>query len=108
MKNRSVLAVVLFTIITCGIYELYWLYVMAEDMNKADTTKPALTNFILAILLSIVTCGIYGLYWTFRFYEKADAVTKKNNLIVYFILALFGFSIVSNALLQSDINQISK
>ena len=108
MKNRSVLAVVLLSIITCGIYELYWYYVMTEDMNKADHTKPDVTNLIIAVLLGIITCGIYLIYWQFRFYEKSDAVTKKNNLIVYFILSLFGFSIISNALLQSDINEIVK
>ncbi len=108
MKNRSVLAVVLLSLITCGIYEIYWLYVMTEDMNKADSTKPAVTNAIVALLLGIITCGIYTIYWTFRFYEKSDAVTKKNNLVIYFILSLFGLGIVSNALLQSDINQISK
>ena len=106
MKKRSVVAVVIFTIITLGIYSIYWTYVMAEDMNKKDTTKPPLMNFILAILLGIVTCGIYELYWFFRFYEKSDAVTKKNNLIVYFILGLFGFNIISMALLQSDVNAL--
>ncbi len=108
MKNRSVVSVVLLSIFTCGIYELYWYYVMAEDMNNADKTKPNLTNFIIAILLSIITCGIYGIYWMFRFYEKSDAITKKSNLILYFILSFFGLSIVSNALLQSDINEIVK
>lgn len=106
MQKRSVLAVVLLSIITCGIYELYWYYVMAEDMNAKDSTKPSLTNFIVAILLGIITCGIYLIYWQFRFYEKSDAITKKQNLIVYFILAFFGFSIISNALLQNDINEI--
>ena len=107
MKNRSVVLVVLLSIITCGIYQLYWYYVMAEDMNNADKTKPDLTNFIIALLLGVVTCGIYTIYWQFRFYEKSDAVTKKSNLVIYFILSLFGLSIISNALLQSDINEIA-
>ncbi len=106
MKKRSVLAVVLFSIITLGIYEIYWYYVMTEDMNAKDSTKPNVTNFIIAILLGIITCGIYLIYWQFRFYEKSDAVTKKSNMIVYFILAFFGFSIISNALLQNDVNQM--
>ena len=105
MQKRSVLAVVLLTLVTCGIYQLYWYYVMAEDLNAKDSTKPELTNFVLAILLGVITCGIYLLYWLFRFYEKADAVLGKSNLIIYFILSLFGFEIVSTALLQNDVNQ---
>ena len=105
MKNRSVLAVVLLSIVTCGIYAIYWFYVMAEDMNAKDSTKQPLTNLIVAILLGIITCGIYTIYWMFRFYEKADAITGKNNYVVYFILTLFGFGIVSMALLQNDVNQ---
>ncbi len=108
MKNRSVLAVVLLTIFTLGIYEIYWFYVMTEDMNKKDSSKPQVMNAIVALLLGIITCGIYQIYWFYRFYDKSDAITKKNNVIIYFILGFFGFSIVSNALLQSDINQLEK
>ena len=61
---------------------LYWFYVMTEDMNAKDSTKPQLTNFIVALLLGIVTCSIYLIYWMYIFFEKSDAVTKKNNLII--------------------------
>lgn len=34
-QNRSPASVVLLTIVTCGIYGLYWYYTMMKDMNGA-------------------------------------------------------------------------
>lgn len=104
MKNRSVVSVILLSIFTCGIYSIYWTYVTAEDLNSEDSNEP-LMNYILAILLSVITCGIYGIYWNYKFYQKADRVTGANNLILNFILSLFGFSIVSTAVVQDQINK---
>lgn len=104
MKNRSVVSVILLSIFTCGIYSLYWCYVTTEELNAADHDEP-LMNYILSILLSLVTCGVYGIYWAYKFYQKADKVTGSNNLILNFILHIFGFSIVSMAITQDEINK---
>lgn len=103
MKNRSVVAVILLSLFTCGIYSIYWLYVTAEDFNHESDKEP-LMNYIVAILLGLVTCGIYLLYWEYKFYKRADEVTDSNNLILNFILALFITPMVSNAIVQNQIN----
>ena len=62
--DRSLVAYILLSIITCGIYGYYFLYSMARDVNIAcegDGQKtPGLLPFIL---LSFITCGFYALYW---------------------------------------------
>lgn len=104
MRNRSVLAVILLSIFTCGIYSIYWTYVTAEDLNAVDSNEP-LMNYILAILLGCVTCGIYLLYWNYKFYQKADKVTGANNAILNFVLSLFVSSIIPSAIVQDQINK---
>ena len=71
-------------------------------------------NIALAIVLSIVTCGIYMLYW---FYKAAGKVNKIHSLngepqdtsagILYLLLSLFGFDIVSLALIQTELNKVA-
>ena len=50
---------------TCGIYGLYWLYTLTEDVNKL-TGDPNATSGGIVILLSLVTCGIYSWYWLYK------------------------------------------
>lgn len=38
MKQRSVATVIILSIVTCGIYALYWLYVTAEDLENEGQT----------------------------------------------------------------------
>ena len=48
----------------CGIYGLYWIYKLTEDVNtlKGD---PNATSGGIVILLGIITCGIYMWYWLY-------------------------------------------
>lgn len=53
---------IILSLITCGIYGIYWEYCIVQDSNTASN-EPYATSGGMVILLSIVTCGIYGLYW---------------------------------------------
>ncbi|MDE7263030.1 MAG: DUF4234 domain-containing protein [Anaeroplasmataceae bacterium] len=103
MTKRSVAAVVLLSIFTCGIYTIYWFYVTANELNN-EKPEEELTNYIIAILLSLVTCGIYMIYWLYKFYSKVDSVTGKQNAIVNLIINFFLTPIVPMAIVQSSIN----
>lgn len=105
MKIRSVVSVILLSIFTCGIYSIYWTYVMAEDLNQKEPKDP-LMNYILAILLGFVTCGIYTIYWMYKFYKKLDSVTGENNCVLNLILTLLFSSIVGSAIAQSSVNNM--
>lgn len=65
--DRSFVLWVILTIITCGIYNWYFVYCLARDLNimceHDGEETPGLATFIL---LSIVTCGIYSYWWYFK------------------------------------------
>ena len=64
--DRSLLIYVLLSIITCGIYGLYFIYAMARDINIACEGDGQKTRGLLGyFLLSIITCGIYPLFWEY-------------------------------------------
>lgn len=67
IRQRSLLNYVLLSIITCGIYSIYFWYTYADDMNilcQGDGEET--TNYIIVVLLSMVTFGIYGIYWYYK------------------------------------------
>lgn len=67
VKQRSLVTLILLSIITCGIYGIVFWYQWTEDVNKmCQGDGQDSSNYIVVILLSMVTCGIYGLYWYYK------------------------------------------
>ena len=110
IQRKSIGLCIVLSIVTCGIYSLYWLYCMAEDVNLV-TARPNAPSGGIVLLLTIVTCNIYGLYWLYRAGDDLDRQRVNQGQvpghlgILYLLLAIFGFSIISYALLQSEINE---
>ena len=65
--DRSLIAYIVLTLITCGIYGYYFIYTVARDVNIAcDDDDEETAGLGMFILLSILTCGIYGYYWEYK------------------------------------------
>lgn len=95
--RRSVALAIVLSIITCGIYSIYWFVVLNDEINDltGDTTAP---SGLVAFLLSLITCGIYGLYWAYLNRTSDSGV-------INLIIALFGFQIINLALFQDAVNR---
>lgn len=78
--NRSIIAYIVLTIVTCGIYSIWFLWQMSNDMNRLcqgdGKHTPGLLSFIL---LSLVTCGFYSLFWYYSVCERVAAYLVRNN-----------------------------
>lgn len=111
IEERNIIVYLLLTLVTCGIFGIYWLVVMLKDIA---TTSGEDINPWMVILLSIITCGIYGIYYSYqmgKFMVKAGEnynVKIEDNSILYLILTIFGFGIVAYCLVQNDLNTIAK
>lgn len=103
---RSLVTAIILSIVTCGIYALYWFVVLTNDMNKISGRENE-TSGGMALLLTIITCGIYGYIWAYKMGEKRDKIAFENasSNIIYLVLSLFGFGIVVYALAQDAINK---
>lgn len=110
IEKKNIALCIVFSIITCGIYSLYWLFSMAEDINMA-ASKPDGTSGGMVLLFSIITCGIYTLYWLYKSGDQLEQLRMERGraqghlAILYLLLGLFGFSVISYALIQSELNE---
>ena len=69
--NRSLLVMILLSIITFGIYGLYFQYAYARDMNIVCEGDGKHTRGLIAlILLSMITFGIYPIIWMYGCGER--------------------------------------
>ena len=107
ITRRSIGLAIVLSIITCGIYALYWIVKINDDVNALSGETQA-TSGGMVLLLSIVTCGIYELYWLYKMGERCDRIkgnASGSNNVVYLILGIFGLSIVSLCLIQDTLNK---
>ena len=109
MKERNVVTAIILTIVTCGIYGIYWFVVLTDDV-KAAAKDDKIASGGVAFLYTLLTCGIYGIYWAYKMGElmaKAQrdrGLEVKDRSVVYLVLQLVGLGIVDYALIQSDLN----
>ena len=106
IQRRSIVTAIILSLVTCGIYSIYWFITLTNDMNKASG-RTSDTSGGIAFVLSLVTCGIYEYYWAYKIGEKRDIVAGENSSsgIIYLVLSLFGFGIVAYCLAQDALNK---
>ena len=110
LKEKNIVVSILLSLVTCGIYGLYWWCTITDDVDNISE-NPTKRNGVVVILLSLVTCGIYSFYYWYqngKLMEEASqrkGVNGSSNSILYLILSIFGLSIVNYILVQSDINK---
>ena len=107
-RERNIALCILFTILTCGIYGLYWMVVLNDDM--LDALNEYGTSGTLVLVLDIVTCGIYGLYWIYQMGKRVDRLNEMygrrtdNSGLLYLLISILGFSIVAYGVAQNELN----
>lgn len=106
MNKRSIVKAIILSLITCGIYSIFWFISLTDDMNRASGRVNDASGG-KAFLLSLVTCGIYTYIWAYRLGEKRDIVAneKASSGIIYLLLTFFGLGIVVYALAQDALNK---
>ena len=115
MQNRNIALGIILSIITCGIYAIYWQYTVFKAFEDAQCPSRPETSPGITVLLSIVTCGIYGAYAfykvgratpeLFQIYGK-DYAPNGDPAILYLVMAFFGYGMINLCLVQNDINTI--
>lgn len=117
VKERSGGMVVLLTIVTCGIYKLFWLYRTTDELRAA--TGDTSLNPGIDVLLTVVTCGLWGVFVEFRNVQKIHAVLasrdpgRKDQSQTVLILFLASFIVlvtwlVASYVVQEEFNALAK
>lgn len=113
IKQKSIVTCIILSIITCGIYGIIWFINIVDDLNTASGDVNGQSG-VVVFILSLVTCNIYGLFWAYKAGEKVSIIRQRNGLssdsnngILYLILNLFGLSIVTYALVQTELNNVA-
>ena len=108
--TRSIALGIIFSLLTFGIYSLYWQYKQMATLNgwlgRTDY------RFGLWLLLCILTCGIFVLYYEYKMAVGINEIQANSGLpvnnglaVICVLLAIFGIGIASLAIQQWEINK---
>lgn len=96
-KTRSTVAVILLTLVTCGIYGLYWYYVIMEDLNKTMNRDYISSGLMLLLAIICFPVAWYILYKVDQGLVEVcapEGVPYRENFILWLLLALvFGVGV---------------
>jgi hypothetical protein len=111
IQKREIGLAILFTILTCGIYGIYW-FVKITNEARLLSGDDSMSGE-MALLYTILTCGIYKFYWSYKMgkmmykaYEGCGRVPTDNS-VLYLILSIFQLDIVSYIIIQSELNSLA-
>ena len=113
VQQRNIAVCIILSIVTCGIYGIYWFICLTDDTNTVYGAEG--TSGGMAFIFTLITCGIYSLYWMYKQGEKLEDAKARNGVgapsqymgIIYLVLAIFGFGIISYALMQDTLNKLA-
>jgi hypothetical protein len=109
--RASIPIYLILTIVTCGIFNLYWNYRQMVACN--DLLRRREFGFWVWVLLSLITCGIYHIYYQYKMGAAIVEIQRNAGVEMFDKLPLIsvfgtilGFSIVVDCIHQHEINKL--
>lgn len=98
MKNRGVVAILLLSFFTLGIYTLVWFVKTKGELNERGAEIPTAWLIIVPFV---------NLYWLWKYFEGAEKVTSgKVSGVLMFVLDLFVTALIPMAICQDAYNKL--
>ena len=108
-EERGVAVTIILILLTCGIWGFYLQYKMGQELNEHE--GKGRINPGLDLLLSIVTCGLWGIWVMYKYPQTLYDITVEEEVppvdlaLPCLLLMIFGFGVVSFAILQNEMNK---
>ncbi|MBU0457684.1 MAG: DUF4234 domain-containing protein [Nanoarchaeota archaeon] len=99
IKKRNVILVYLFTLITFGIYLIYWLVKTKVEMNELGAKIPTAWLIIIPIA---------NIYWLYKYAEGFSTKLKKDNNAILWFLLFWLVGIIMPIMVQLELNKKAK
>lgn len=99
MKNRSPAAIIGLTIITLGIYTIYWSVSTKNEMNRLGAQIPTAWLIIVPFV---------NIWWLWKYSEGVEKVTNAKMSGVMAFVLLWLISIIGMVIVQLEFNKLGE
>ena len=97
--KRDIVVVYLLTIITFGIYGIYWEVKTKEEINSLGADIP--TAWLLIV-------PIANIYWLYKYAEGFSTKVKKDNNGILWFIVFWLITIIMPAVVQTELNKLAE
>ena len=108
----EIAAGIILTVITCGLYNIYWNYRQMKAMNALLGREEY--QFAMWLILTIVTCGLYHIYYEYKmgsdlftWLKEHGREVSPNLAITGLLLSCFGLTVIADAVYQHEFNKLT-
>lgn len=106
IKKRNIVTCILLSLITCGIYAIYWVIVMTSEAVKVkDPSDSGILEIVLMLVLPFL--GFFLAEKKLAEGCAAKGIAHEDRSIIYLILGLVGLTIVNYCMMQNDLNNLA-
>ena len=120
IERRDPGIVLVLGFVTCGLYLLFWYYMMYEELEKVGGRTPTANSYVVDLLLTLVTCTLYGIWVDYKISDQFNEIHKTQGLpandtttivvaldIAAWITGMIT-NIVASAIHQDQLNKVVK
>ncbi len=90
--TRNPLMIILLSIVTCGIYGIYWLFVVSDEINQASGDKiidPIIFFLVGLLLFPLFLIGIYKIDEALFELNTRRGLAANRNFLLWILLSFF-------------------
>ena len=98
MQHRDPIMVILLSIITLGIYSLFWYVATKNEMNAKGAQIPTAWLIIIPFV---------NIWWYWKFCEGVELVTNKGMGVAVAFLLLWLLGTIGEAIIQNELNKVA-
>lgn len=98
MQHRDPIMVILLSIITLGIYGLFWYVATKNEMNTKGAQIPTAWLIIIPFV---------NIWWYWKFCEGVELVTNKGMGVAVAFLLLWLLGTIGAAIIQNELNKVT-
>ena len=108
VNRRNVGVCILLSLLTFGIYAIYWMYLLVKNVRALKQDDSSCTGEMLCLLL----IPFYSLYWWYTKGNEVKSLMEKQNCQIastgtlYLVLNILFLGIVAMAIMQNDFNAL--
>ena len=99
LTQRSPVNVLVLSIVTFGLYGLYWFVQTKSEMNAMGAQIPTAWLIIIPIA---------NIYWEWKFCEGVEQVTSGQMSGAMAFLLLFFLGMIGGAIIQDSLNKVAE
>ena len=107
-KKRNPIKSIIFSLLTCGIYQIYWTFRLVKESLMFTNKRGDITfEILISILLPFI--GLYLVERKFSEGCSVQGIEHTERSVVYLILSIIPFgACLSLAFIQAELNRINE